>query len=203
MTLTLKAGERLVIASHNKGKVREMGELLAPCGIETISVAELGLPEPDETGTSFIENAKLKAVAAADASGMLSLADDSGLEIKALGGAPGIHSALWGGPERDFNLAMAKVEDAMRKRGASDMTANFTCALALAEPGGEAQAFEGKVFGKISFPPRGARGFGYDPIFMPDGFSETFGEMEPNLTPALSHRMRAFEPLIEATYGNA
>jgi XTP/dITP diphosphohydrolase len=203
MTLTLKAGERLVIASHNKGKVREMGELLAPCGIETISVAELGLPEPDETGTSFIENAKLKAVAAATASGMLALADDSGLEIKALGGAPGIHSALWGGPERDFNLAMAKVEDAMRKRGASDMTANFTCALALAEPGGEAQAFEGKVFGKISFPPRGARGFGYDPIFMPDGFSETFGEMEPNLKNALSHRMRAFEQLIEATYGNA
>jgi XTP/dITP diphosphohydrolase len=203
MTLTLKAGAPLVIASHNKGKVREMGELLAPCGIETISVAELGLPEPDETGTSFIENAKLKAVAAATASGMLALADDSGLEIKALGGAPGIHSALWGGPERDFNLAMAKVEDAMRKRGASDMTANFTCALALAEPGGEAQAFEGKVFGKISFPPRGARGFGYDPIFMPDGFSETFGEMEPNLKNALSHRMRAFEQLIEATYGNA
>ena len=135
MALTLKPGMRLVIASHNKGKVREIGELLAPFGIETISVAELGLPEPDETGTSFIENAKLKAIDAATASGMLALADDSGLEIKAIGGAPGIHSALWGGPGRDFNLAMAKVEDAMRKRGAYDMTANFTCALVLAEPG--------------------------------------------------------------------
>jgi len=200
MTLTLKPGTRLVIASHNKGKVREMGALLSPFGIETISVAKLGLPEPDETGTSFIENAKLKAVAAANASGMLALADDSGLEIKAIGGAPGIHSALWGGPERDFNLAMAKVEDAMRKRGATDMTANFTCALVLAEPGGEVQAFEGKVFGKISFPPRGTCGFGYDPIFIADGESETFGEMEPERKHAMSHRARAFEKLIMATF---
>jgi XTP/dITP diphosphohydrolase len=200
MTLTLKPGTRLVIASHNKGKVREMGELLSPFGIETISVAELGLPEPDETGTSFIENAKLKAVAAANASGMLALADDSGLEIEALGGAPGIDSALWGGPGRDFNLAMAKVEDAMRKRGASDMTANFTCALVLAAPGGEAQAFEGKVFGKISFPPRGKRGFGYDPIFVADGETETFGEMDPGAKHAISHRARAFEKLMIATF---
>jgi XTP/dITP diphosphohydrolase len=200
MALTLKAGTRLVIASHNKGKVREISELLAPYGIETISVAELGLPEPDETGTSFIENAKLKAVAAADASRMLAIADDSGLEIKALGGAPGIHSALWGGPTRDFNLAMAKVEDAMRKRGASDMTANFTCALVLAEPGGVALAFEGKVYGKISFPPRGTRGFGYDPIFVADGETETFGEMEPERKHAMSHRARAFEKLMIATF---
>jgi XTP/dITP diphosphohydrolase len=200
MALTLKPGTRLVLASHNKGKVREIGELLAPYGIETISVAELGLPEPDETGNSFIENAKLKAVAAANASGMMALSDDSGLEIKALGGAPGIHSALWGGPGRDFNLAMAKVEDAMRKRGAQDMTANFTCALALAAPGGEAEAFEGKVFGKISFPPRGTRGFGYDPIFVADGETLTFGEMEPARKHSMSHRARAFERLMLATY---
>jgi XTP/dITP diphosphohydrolase len=202
MTLTLKAGMRLVIASHNKGKVREMGELLAPFGIETISAGELGLPEPDETGTSFIENAKLKAIAAANASGMLALADDSGLEIKAIGGAPGIHSALWGGPGRDFNLAMTKVEDAMRKRGASDMTANFTCALVLVEPGGEAQAFEGKVFGKIRFPPRGTRGFGYDPIFIADGKTKTFGEMDPDEKHAISHRAKAFEKLMLATFDN-
>jgi XTP/dITP diphosphohydrolase len=200
MTLTLKAGTRLVIASHNKGKVREMGELLAPFGIETISVAELGLPEPDETGTSFIENAKLKAVAAANASGMLALSDDSGLEIKAIGGAPGIHSALWGGPAKDFNLAMAKVEDAMRKRNATDMTANFTCALALAEPGGEALTFEGKVFGRIVFPPRGMRGFGYDPIFIADGETLSFGEMDPDAKHAISHRARAFEKLMSATF---
>jgi XTP/dITP diphosphohydrolase len=200
MTPTLKARTRLVIASHNKGKVREMGELLAPFGIETISVAELGLPEPDETGTSFVENAKLKAVAAANASGMLALSDDSGLEIKAIGGAPGIHSALWGGPEKDFNLAMAKVEDAMRKRGATDMTANFTCALALAEPGGEALAFEGKVFGKIIFPPRGTSGIGYDPIFIADGETLSFGEMDPDAKHAISHRARAFEKLMIATF---
>jgi len=200
MTLMLKPGTRLVIASHNKGKIREIGELLTPYGIETISVAELGLPEPDETGTSFIENAKLKAVAAAIASGMLALSDDSGLEIKALGGAPGIHSALWGGAGRDFKLAMAKVEDAMHKRGAKDMTANFTCALALAEPGGEAEAFEGKVFGKIGFPPRGTRGFGYDPIFIADGETQTFGEMEPERKHAMSHRARAFEKLLLASF---
>jgi len=200
MTLTLKAGMRLVIASHNKGKVREIGELLAPFGIETISAGELGLPEPDETGTSFIENARLKAVEAASASGMVALADDSGLEIKAISGAPGIHSALWGGPERDFNLAMAKVEDAMRKRGASDMTANFTCALVLAEPGGECQSFEGKVFGKLIFPPRGTRGFGYDPIFIADGETLTFGEMDPDEKHAISHRAKAFEKLMLATF---
>ena len=200
MTLKLKPGTRLVIASHNKGKVREIGELLAPYGIETVSVAELGLPEPDETGTSFIENAQLKAVAAADASGMLALSDDSGLEVKGLGGAPGIHSALWGGPDRDFNLAMAKVEDAMRKGGASDMTANFTCALVLAEPGGECQSFEGKVFGKLIFPPRGTRGFGYDPIFIADGETLTFGEMDPDEKHAISHRAKAFEKLMLATF---
>jgi XTP/dITP diphosphohydrolase len=200
MSLTLKPGTRLVIASHNKGKVREIGELLAPFGIETISVAELGLPEPDETGTSFIENAKLKAVAAANASGMVALSDDSGLEIKAIGGAPGIHSAPWGGPGRDFNLAMAKVEDAMRKRGATDMTANFTCALALAEPGGECEAFEGKVFGEIVFPPRGSQGFGYDPIFIADGETLTFGEMDPDEKHAISHRARAFEKLMIASF---
>jgi XTP/dITP diphosphohydrolase len=200
MSLTLKRGTRLVIASHNKGKVREMGELLAPFGIETISVAELGLAEPDETGTTFIENATLKAVVAANSSGMLALSDDSGLEIKALQGAPGIDSALWGGPSKDFKLAMAKVEDAVTKSGATDMTANFTCALALAAPGGEVQAFDGKVFGKIVFPPRGTRGFGYDPIFVADGETLSFGEMDPDKKHVISHRARAFEQLMLAAY---
>jgi XTP/dITP diphosphohydrolase len=200
MTLTLKPGMRLVIASHNKGKVREIGELLARYGVETISAAELGLPEPDETGTSFIENATLKAAAAANASRMLALADDSGLEIAALHGAPGIDSALWGGPERDFKLAMAKVEDEVKRRGAANMAANFTCALVLAAPGGAAKAFEGKVFGKITFPPRGTRGFGYDPIFIADGETLTFGEMDPGAKHAISHRARAFEKLLLASF---
>jgi XTP/dITP diphosphohydrolase len=200
MALKLKRGTRLVIASHNKGKVREMGELLAPYGIDAVSVGELGLPEPEETGATFIENATIKAVAAANASGMIALADDSGLEIEALGGAPGIDSALWGGPQRDFTLAMRKVEDAVKKSGSSDRRANFTCALVLAAPGGETAAFEGKVHGKISFPPRGVRGFGYDPIFIADGETETFGEMEPARKHAMSHRARAFEKLMAAKY---
>ena len=201
MKAMLKRGATIVAASHNEGKVRELAELLAPFGVECISAASLGLPEPEETGASFAENAAIKAEAAAKASGMMALADDSGLEVAALDGAPGIHSARWGGPGKDFGLAMERVQRELEAKGAADARANFTCALALAAPKGSAQIFEGKVFGTLTWPPRGGRGFGYDPIFVPDGYKETFGEMAPELKNRLSHRMRAFEKLMEATYG--
>ncbi|MGA7546201.1 MAG: RdgB/HAM1 family non-canonical purine NTP pyrophosphatase [Methyloceanibacter sp.] len=191
---------RIVIASHNEGKVREIAALFAPFGIECSTAGALGLVEPEETAESFIENAKLKARATASASGLPALADDSGLEVAALGGAPGIHSARWGGPDKDFGLAMARVHDALEAKRVTDGHANFTCALALAAPDGDVQAFEGKVFGTLVWPPRGSKGFGYDPIFMPDGYDETFGEMEPGLKDAVSHRARAFEKLMLAAY---
>ncbi len=200
MTLKLKRGDRIVIASHNEGKVRELAELFAPFGIACLSAANLGLAEPEETGKSFAENAELKAIAAAKGSGMLALSDDSGLEVVALNGAPGIHAARWGGADKDFGLAMARVQRELEGRSATDKRANFTCALALAEPGGATQLFEGKVLGTVVWPPRGTRGFGYDPIFVPDGYSETFGEMEPSLKNALSHRMHAFEKLMAESY---
>jgi len=196
MAARLKRGDRLVIATHNQGKVRELGELFAPLGIECISAGSLGLPEPDETGASFAENAKLKAEAAANASGILAIADDSGLEVAALGGAPGIHAARWGGPAKDFNLAMQRVQNELEVSRSNDRRANFTCALAVAAPGAAAKVFDGKVFGTVVWPPRGTHGFGYDPIFVPEGYSETFGEMDPAKKNALSHRMRAFEKLI-------
>lgn len=197
---TLRRGTTLVIASHNDGKVGELAGLFAPYGIRCVSAASLGLPEPEEAGDSFTENAKIKAIAAAKGSGMLSLSDDSGLEVEALGGAPGIHSARWGGPNKAFDLAMARVHHELKKLGTSDRRANFTCALALAVPDGEVAAFTGQVYGTIVWPPRGTRGFGYDPIFVPEGYSETFGEIEPKLKNQLSHRMRAFEKLMSATY---
>jgi XTP/dITP diphosphohydrolase len=193
-------GVKLVIASHNEGKVRELNELFTPYGIECISAASLDLPEPEETGETFAENAKLKAVAAAKGAGMLALSDDSGLEVGALSGAPGIHSARWGGPHKAFDLAMARVHHELKKLGTSDRRANFTCALGLAASDREAAAFTGQVYGTIVWPPRGERGFGYDPIFVPEGYMETFGEMEPELKNRLSHRMRAFEKLMSATY---
>jgi XTP/dITP diphosphohydrolase len=196
----LRRGIKLVIASHNAGKVRELDELFAPYGIECISAASLGLPEPDETGETFEDNAKLKAGAAASGSGMLALSDDSGLEVAALGGQPGIHSARWGGPQRDFGLAMVRVNRDLDALGTSDRRANFACALALATPDGNAIAFTGEVHGALVWPPRGARGFGYDPIFLPEGYNETFGEMDPALKNRLSHRMRAFEKLMQAIY---
>jgi XTP/dITP diphosphohydrolase len=196
----LKRGDSIVVASHNEGKVRELGELFAPFGIACLSAANLGLAEPEETGKTFAENAELKAIAAAKASGMLAVADDSGLEVAALHGAPGVHAARWGGPTRDFGRAMERVNRELEASGAAHARANFTCALALASPDGTAQAFEGKVFGTVTWPPRGRRGFGYDPIFVPDGYNETFGEMEPALKNRLSHRMRAFEKLIAETY---
>jgi XTP/dITP diphosphohydrolase len=200
MALTLKRGNRLVIASHNEGKVRELGELFAPLGVACVSAASLGLPGPEETGATFADNAALKAFAAAKASGMLALADDSGLEVAALGGAPGIHSARWGGPDKDFGLAMQRVQRELEASGATDRLANFICVLALSAPEGTTQVFEGKAFGTLIWPPRGSRGFGYDPIFVPNGYHETFGEMEPELKNRLSHRMRAFEQLVAESY---
>lgn len=191
-------GNKLVIASHNKGKVREIGELLEPFGVETISAGELDLPEPVEDGLTFIANAEIKALAAAKASGLPALADDSGLEVKALGGEPGIYSARWAGPTKDFNIAM---KDVVEKMGdAADRSANFTCALTLAWPDGHMESFEGKVFGTITWPMRGEKGFGYDPIFVPEGFDMTFAEMEPASKHAMSHRAHAFKQLIDACF---
>jgi len=198
----LHRGSKLVIASHNEGKVWELGELFAPYGIECVSAGSLDLPEPEETGDTFEANALLKARAAAAGSGLMALADDSGLEVEALGGAPGIHSARWGGEERDFGKAMQRVHDELEATGGAYTRANFICALALAAPNGEDAAFTGRVFGSIHWPPRGTRGFGYDPIFVPDGHTETFAEMDPALKNALSHRLRAFEQMIESTYAN-
>ena len=196
MTVKLQAGDRLVVASHNPGKVREIADLMTPCGIETVSAASLGLPEPEETGATFVANAELKAIAAAEGSGLPALADDSGLEVEALGGAPGIYSARWAGPGKDFAVAMEKVEQALADKGATEpeaRRANFTCALSLAWPDGTCETFEGKVFGTLVWPPRGSKGFGYDPIFIADGRKVTFGEMEPDEKHAISHRARAFE----------
>jgi XTP/dITP diphosphohydrolase len=200
MGVTVRRGTRLVIASHNEGKVREIADLLSPFGIDVVSAGQLGLAEPEETGATFAENAALKAVAAAKASGLPALADDSGLEVRALGGAPGIHSARWGGPNKDFGVAMGRVHLALEGAGAKDLRANFTCALALASPVGDVDLHEGQVFGIITWPPRGTRGFGYDPIFVPEGYEETFGEMAPKEKDAISHRARAFEKLILAAY---
>ena len=195
-------GSKLVIASHNEGKVRELGALFESYGIDCVSAGSLGLPEPEETGDTFEANALLKARAVAAGSLLMALADDSGLEVEALGGAPGIHSARWGGEERDFGKAIQRVHDELEATGGGYTRANFTCALALAAPNGQEAVFTGRVFGAIHWPPRGTRGFGYDPIFVPDGHEETFGEMDWVLKNKLSHRMRAFEQLIEATYSN-
>ncbi len=189
---------RLVIASHNAGKVREIAELLAPFGTEVVSAAALGLAEPEETAASFAGNARLKAEAAAAASGLPALADDSGLCVSGLGGAPGIYSARWAGPAKDFALAMRRVEQALGER--PDRRAHFVCALALATPGQPTRIFEGRVEGRLVFPPRGGRGFGYDPIFVADGESQSFGEMDPEKKHAMSHRARAFALLVRAVF---
>jgi XTP/dITP diphosphohydrolase len=205
MTRRLSRGTRLVVASHNPGKVREIFELVAPRGLNVVSAAELGLPEPEETGSTFVENAHIKAIAAAEASGLPALADDSGLEVKALDGAPGIHSARWAGPTKDFAIAMRRVADELRARDAWTLSpgprANFTAALCLAWPDGETAVFEGRVYGHLVWPPRGSRGFGYDPMFVADGESLTFGEMEPDAKHAISHRARAFALFARACLG--
>lgn len=187
--------QTLVLATHNPGKAREIGELLAPFGFEVKSADQLGLVEPEETETSFAGNAALKARAAADASGFAALADDSGLAVSALDGAPGIYSARWAGPEKNFAVAMARVEHELKTSGSPDRSAKFVCALALALPGREAAVFEGEVHGRLIFPPRGTNGFGYDPIFTADGMNETFGELDPSHKHAISHRARAFAKL--------
>ncbi len=190
------ASQRLVIATHNQGKLAEMAALLAPYGVEAVSAGALGLPEPEETGASFEANAALKARAAAAASGLPALADDSGLVVPALDGAPGIHSARWAGPERDFARAMALVEE--RLAGSRDRRAAFVAVLALAWPDGQVELFRGEVQGTLVFPPRGGRGFGYDPIFVPEGGRESFGEMDPAAKHAISHRAVAFRKLASA-----
>ena len=193
-------GERLVVASHNAGKAREIAELLAPFGVEVISAAALDLAEPEETATTFIGNAELKARAAALAADLPALADDSGLVVHALGGAPGIYSARWAGPGKDFRIAMERVQ---RELGdSSDRSAHFICALALGWPDGHVESFEGRVDGTLVWPPRGTRGFGYDPMFLPEGGALTFGEMEPQAKHEISHRARAFAQLVSHCFGS-
>jgi XTP/dITP diphosphohydrolase len=193
----------LVVASHNPGKIREIVDLLAPFGFDVRSAGELGLPEPEETGDTFAANAVLKARAAAEASGLPALADDSGLAVEALGGEPGIYSARWAGPSKDFGAAMRTIQEKLEALGArapEQRRAYFVSVLALASPGGEVQTFPGRVDGTLVWPPRGSLGFGYDPMFLPDGHDRTFGEMSPEEKhgwrpgqgEALSHRARAF-----------
>ena len=198
---------QLVIATHNPGKLAEMRELLSPHGVTAISASELGLGEPEETGDSFAANAKLKAVAAATIAKLPAFADDSGLVVEALDGAPGIYSARWAGPQKDFNAAMSRIERLLEERGATEPAkrkAHFVSALCVAWPDGHLEEVEARVDGTLVWPPRGAAGFGYDPMFLPDGFERTFGEMSsiekhglPPLGKGLSHRARAFVKLAE------
>jgi len=193
--MRLAKGTKLVVASHNPGKVWEINQLIQPYGLDAVSAGELGLAEPDETEATFEGNARLKAVAAAEGSGLPALADDSGMEVECLDGAPGIYSARWAGPGKDFGLAMTKVADEVTACNgwiAGGPRANFISVLCLAWPGGETKIFEGKVFGHLVWPARGGNGFGFDPMFVPDGDTRTFGEMEPAQKYAISHRTRAF-----------
>ncbi|MDR3499634.1 MAG: RdgB/HAM1 family non-canonical purine NTP pyrophosphatase [Parvibaculum sp.] len=194
------AEKSLVVASHNAGKVREIRELLAPFGIETISAGDLGLPEPEETGDTFEANATLKALAAATASGRPALADDSGLCAAALNGAPGIYSARWAGPQKDFDFAMERLRLGLVEEGTLDTRAWFICGLALAWPDGHVEYFEGRVDGELVWPPRGLKGFGYDPMFVANGQTRTFGEMEPDEKTPLTHRAAAFRQLVDACF---
>lgn len=188
----------IAAATHNKGKVRELKDLLAPLGFTPQSADELNLPEPEETGSTFAANAALKALAAAKAANMPALADDSGLAVDALYGDPGIFSARWGGPERDFASAMEKVNSAMVETGSDDRSAHFVCVLCVAWPDGHSHVFEGRVDGRLVWPPRGDKGFGYDPIFIRDGDEMTFGELDPALKHTISHRADAFAKLTAA-----
>jgi len=198
----------VVIATHNPGKLAEMRELLAPYGVTAQSAGELGLAEPEETGKTFAANARIKAMSAASATGKPGFADDSGLVVDALDGEPGIHSARWAGPDKDFRRAMNTIQTLLIGRGArtpEQRRAHFVAALCLAWPDGHVEAFEGRVDGTVVWPPRGDKGFGYDPLFLPDGFTQTFGQMSATekhgLPPAgqgLSHRARAFIKLAEA-----
>jgi XTP/dITP diphosphohydrolase len=206
--LRLRPGDKLVIATHNPGKLAEFRELFAPFHLDLLSAGQLGLPEPDETGTTFIENARIKAHAAAEGAGIISLADDSGLCADAINGKPGVYTANWAGPNRDFSIGMRRLEDALQAAGANtpaQRRGSFNATFCLATPEGEEAVFEGRVDGTLVWPPRGDVGFGFDPMFMPDGYDITFGEM-PSVVkhswapgrPGLSHRARAFARFVEA-----
>ena len=209
-------GRKIVVASHNEGKLREFADLMAPFGFEAKSAKEYGLPEPDETGTTFEENAYIKAFAAAQATGLPALSDDSGLVVDALDGQPGVYTANWAEkPEggRDFMMAMQKTEDLLQTKGATspkDRTGRFVAVICLAQPDGSAEYFRGEAEGTLIWPPRGDKGFGYDPVFLPDGFMQTFGEMsaeqkhgwKPGQPTALSHRARAFQKFARARLGS-
>ena len=207
MSRKLEPG-RLVVATHNEGKLREIAALLGPHGMEPVSAKALDLPEPDETGTSFEANALIKAVSAADMSGLPALADDSGLEVPALGGRPGVYTADWaelqwfeGERGRDWYMAMGKVEGLLAERGPGvDRSAAFVCTLCLAWPDGLTLTFEGRIEGGLVWPPRGGKGFGYDPMFVPHGHAQTFAEMDPAEKHAISHRALAFAKLVEAVF---
>ncbi|MBO9498389.1 MAG: RdgB/HAM1 family non-canonical purine NTP pyrophosphatase [Novosphingobium sp.] len=209
MTRKLGSG-RLVIATHNAGKLKEIGALLAPYGVECISAGALGLPEPDETGTTFVENALLKARAAAEASGIVALADDSGLSVEALGGRPGVYTADWaerqwfeGDPGRDWYMAMGKVEGMLAAKGPeTPRDAAFHCVLALAWPDGESAVYEGTCAGSLTWPPRGTMGFGYDPVFVPAGHAQSFAEIDPDEKHRISHRADAFAKLVSEQFAS-
>ena len=208
MTRKLGGGS-LVIATHNEGKLREISALLAPYGLKCISAGSLGLPEPAETGTSFVQNALIKARAAAEASGLAALADDSGLSVDALGGRPGVYTADWaerqwfeGDPGRDWYMAMGKVEGMLQQLGPDvDRSAAFHCVLAIAWPDGEQAVYEGKCAGSLTWPPRGTLGFGYDPVFVPQGRDNTFAEIDPDEKHRISHRADAFAKLVADQFG--
>src|SRR5471030_697858 len=195
----LPAGTRLVLASHNQGKLVELADLLRPYQIEIISAGSLGLPEPEETAPDFAGNARIKALAAATATGLPAFSDDSGFYAAALGGEPGVLSARWGGPERDFAKAMALVNDRVGDK--ADRRAWFVAALCLAWPDGHTETFVGRVDGTMVWPPRGDKGFGYDPVFLPDGATTTFGEMDPEAKHTVSHRARAFAQVMASCFG--
>ncbi|MEO7915445.1 MAG: RdgB/HAM1 family non-canonical purine NTP pyrophosphatase [Novosphingobium sp.] len=203
-------GETLVIATHNAGKLKEIAALLAPFGLQCISAGSLGLPEPDETGTTFTENALIKARAAAVASGLPALADDSGLSIASLGGRPGVYTADWaerqrfeGPPGRDWYMAMGKVEGLLAEQGPdADRSAWFSCVLAIAWPDGSSAVYEGRIDGSLTWPPRGTMGFGYDPVFVPVGDTRTFAELDPAEKHRISHRADAFAKLVAAQFSS-
>lgn len=191
---------KIVIASHNAGKVREIGELLAPLGFDVVSAAQVDIDEPEETGLTFAENALLKARNSSEKSNLIALADDSGMAIPALGGAPGIYSARWAGENKDFSVAFSRIEKELKEKNIEDINttrASFICSLCLYFPGGENHIFEGRIDGTLQFPPQGEKGFGYDPIFIPDGYDITFAQMDHDKKQLISHRARAFKKLVE------
>jgi XTP/dITP diphosphohydrolase len=199
MARRFASGQRLVLASHNQGKLREIEALLRPLGVEVVSAGDLGLPEPEEDAPDFAGNARIKALAAAMASGLPAVSDDSGFCVAALNGAPGVHSARWAGPGKDFAAAMAKVHE--RIADTPDRRAWFIAALCLAWPDGHTETFVGRIDGTVVWPPRGDRGFGYDPMFVPAGGQQTFGEMDPDVKHADSHRARAFAQMLTSCFG--